>query len=316
MSVEIDSLYIPAIKPALKHKTVFEKFEALNPGEGFILINDHDPKPLYYQMVAELGKVFTWQYFMQGPKVWEVEIRKNETGQTVGELAASDLRKAEVFKKFGIDFCCGGRQTLSQACASSGVDPAALQEALKSAETSSQLAKANDYVRWQPDFLADYIYNQHHLYYYAEAPVIADLCFKLNARHGERFHELNTLTELFYTLQKELDAHFLKEEKVLFPFIKLMVRAKRTGDLSGLHEFPSVSEPVNMMELEHDEASSLLAAIRKASNDFTPPEVACNSFHLLYKKLKALEEDLHLHIHLENNILFPKALALEKSLYL
>jgi regulator of cell morphogenesis and NO signaling len=125
---------------------------------------------------------------------------------------------------------------------------------------------------------------------------------------------LYEVRELYKELQGELNAHFIKEEKVLFPFIKAIVKAKRTGDFSELNNYPSVKEPVQMMEMEHEAAGEILREIRKATNDYALPEGACNSFGLLYKKLEALEKDLHQHIHLENNILFPKALQLEREI--
>src|SRR5688572_22388669 len=111
-------LYVPSLPPQQKHPAVFQQFDALQDGESFLLINDHDPKPLYYQMIAERGATFNWQYLEKGPQSWQVQITKNKAddGETVGEIVAKDIRKAEVFKKFGIDFCCGGKKSLKQAC--------------------------------------------------------------------------------------------------------------------------------------------------------------------------------------------------------
>jgi regulator of cell morphogenesis and NO signaling len=265
-------------------------------------------------MLAERGKIFTWQYIQKGPQWWEVEIKKNEAGETVGEIAAKDLRKAEVFKKYGIDFCCGGKKTLKQACAEANIDAAPVEAALEASNSATAQGNSNDYNRWQADFLADYIYNQHHIYYYEEGPVISDLADKVAARHGHHFTELYEVRELYKELQGELHSHFIKEEKVLFPFIKAIIKAKRTGDFSEVEAFPSVKEPVQMMEMEHEGAGEILLQLRKTTNNYRLPEDACNSFSLLYKKLEALEADLHQHIHLENNILFPKALQLEREL--
>src|SRR6476620_1490445 len=171
----IDSLFVPELQPALKHPAILKKFDALKEGESFVIINDHDPKPLYYQLLAERGSIFTWEYLEQGPEVWKVHIRKNEVvkGETVGEIAAKDLRKAEVFRKYGIDFCCGGKKSLQQTCAEKGLDLAAVEAELDQAGQSG--APTENYEGWDPAFLADYIYNKHHRYYYDEAPIIADL---------------------------------------------------------------------------------------------------------------------------------------------
>lgn len=313
---EVFVLNVTLIEPRLKHPTIFKHFDALNPGEAFQILNDHDPKPLYYQLIAERGAVFSWIYLEKGPQWWQVQIQKNDTekGETVGEIAAKDLRKAEVFKKYGIDFCCGGKKSLKEVCNEKGIDPAAIEAELDAAQEGAAVSAANDYSRWQPDFLADYIYNQHHIYYYEEMPVITDLMAKVKARHGAHFPELTTLSSFLSQLTSELDSHFIKEERVVFPFIKAMVQAKRTGNFEALNSQPSLTEPVRMMESEHETAGDMLAQIQKLTNDYTPPSDACNSFQFLYKKLKALDEDLHQHIHLENNLLFPKALAMEKEL--
>lgn len=307
-------LNVTLLEPRLKHPTIFKYFDALAEGEAFQILNDHDPKPLYYQLIAERGNTFSWQYIQKGPQWWQVEIRKNEKGVTVGELAAADVRKAEVFKKYGIDFCCGGKKTLKQACAEKGIDPALVEAELNNSSNQATSAPAFDFNRWAPDFLVDYIYNQHHQYYYQEAPVIADLLQKVVARHGDHFPELYQLAGLYLQLQQELQGHFFKEERVLFPFIKALVKAQKERDFSALADYPAINEPVQMMEAEHEAAGEILAEIQAVTNNFAPPAGACNSFQLLYKKLRDLDTDLHQHIHLENNILFPKALALEKEL--
>lgn len=307
-----DSLFIPELEPAKKHPAVFQKFDALQNGESFVLVNDHDPKPLYYQLVAGRGKTVEWEYLEEGPAVWRVKIGKSKTEETIGQMVAKDIRKAEVFKKWGIDFCCGGKKTVQQACKEKGLDAAAVSADLAALATPAK--SANDFIRWQPDFLADYIYNQHHRYYYDEEPVITELLNKVAGRHGEHFPELNTLSSLYRELVAELNEHFMREERVLFPFIKALVQAKNTGNGEALQRQPSLTAPIQMMEADHAAAGDVLARMRTATNGYTPPPAACNSFRFLYHKLAELEDDLHQHVHLENNVLFPKALELEKGL--
>lgn len=311
---DIFVLNVTLIEPRLKHPTIFKHFDALKEGEAFQILNDHDPKPLYYQLLGERGNIFTWSYVEQGPQWWRVQIKKNDlqSGDTVGEIAAKDIRKAEVFKKYGIDFCCGGKKSLKQACEEKGLDVDIVEAELENPVQAT--SAANDYNRWEPDFLADYIYNQHHLYYYNELPVLKGLITKVTQHHGGHHPQLKYMYSLFGQLVQELDTHFMKEEKIVFPFIKALVIAKRTGDFDALNSQPSITDPIRIMEVDHDNAGEILAQMNKLSNDYTPPADACNSFQFLYKKLKDLEEDLHQHIHLENNILFPKALRLEKEL--
>jgi regulator of cell morphogenesis and NO signaling len=278
------------------------------------ILNDHDPKPLYYQMIAERGNIFSWTYEEQGPSWWKVTIRKNDTaaGETVGEIAAKDLRKAEVFKKFGIDFCCGGKKSLTQVCKEKGIDEAVLTAELDAMKETPQAS--NDYAQWQPAFLADYIYNQHHKYYYRENPVIKELLSKVVAHHGPQHPALYKIADAYHVLEQELNNHFAKEETVVFPFVKALAEAEQPGKRNLLKQFPSLNEALNLMEADHEEAGAMLVKIRELANDYTVPEDGCNSYRFLYKKLEDLEADLHLHIHLENNILFPAALKLEKEL--
>lgn len=310
----IDTLFVPGLQPALKHPTIFRKFDSLTEGDEFVIINDHDPKPLYYQLLAERGNIFSWNYLEQGPEVWKVHIKKHETapGETVGGIAAKDIRKAEVFKKYGIDFCCGGKKSLKQVCDEKDLPLATLEAELERVTVGTPVSE--NYDRWSPDFLADYIYNKHHEYYYEQGPVIGELLTKVSDHHADRHTELVEVSRLFLVLARELNAHFAKEEKIVFPFIKALVRAKQTGNKEELRNQFLLSQPIQMMEQDHEEAGAILAKLSEATNSYSPPPGVCNSFQFLYRKLKELQDDLHQHIHLENNILFPKALALEKEL--
>lgn len=305
-------LDVTQLEPRMKHPTIFRLFDNLQPGETLIIHNDHDPKPLYYQLIAERGNIFQWTYLEKGPEDWKVAIRRNDTeaGESIGELAAKDIRKAEVFKKYGIDFCCGGKKSLKQACEEAGADLALVQAELS--KPAGTTTSSNDFTGWTPSFLADYIFNQHHQYYYRQQPVIADLLEKVVNRHGSHFPELITLMGLYKELVGELNTHFYKEEKVLFPFIRSFQTATETAPAKSVDNL-SLREPVQMMEADHEMAGEILAGINKLTNNYTPPANACNSFQFLYAKLKELQDDLHIHIHLENNILFPKALAMEKE---
>ena len=308
-------LNVTLLEPKLKHPTIFQWFDDLPAGKAFYILNDHDPKPLYYQMIAERGNVFSWQYEEKGPQCWKVLIKKNteEEGPTLGELAAADVRKAEVFKKFGIDFCCGGKKSLKQACEELKLDVAQVEKELNETVQQSR-GTSFDFNRWELDFLSDYIYNEHHQYYYAEGPIIADLMQKVYNHHGASHPFLQKLSAMYKTLQSELSAHFLKEEKIIFPHIKNLVNAKKTNTAPVMDGIDNIQTPLQVMEADHEAAGGLLAEMRALTNGYTLPADACNSFALLYHKMKALEEDLHQHIHLENNILFAKAAKLEKEL--
>jgi regulator of cell morphogenesis and NO signaling len=312
---DVYELNVTLLPPNLKHPTIFEHFDLLQPGEAFRILNDHDPKPLYYQLIAERGNIFSWTYLEKGPVWWKVLIRKLDTdkGETIGQIAAKDIRKAEVFKKYGIDFCCGGKKSLKEVCEEKGLNQSAIETELNGSNTLVSTAPTMAFDKWDADFLADYIYNQHHKFYYTEEPAITGLVNKVADHHGATSNSLLELRTVYNVLIKELNNHFMKEEKVVFPFIKALIEAKKTGDLSVLQQM-SISEPIRIMESDHEAAGDILEQIRTLTDNYTPPANACNSYQFMFKKLKELDEDLQQHIHLENNILFPKAVAVEKEL--
>lgn len=312
----METLDVTQIEPRLKHPTIFEKFDALSGGESFILHNDHDPKPLYYQLIAERGQVFDWEYLTEGPAVWEIKISKLKNGtlaSTIGELVAEDFRKAEVFRKFGLDFCCGGGKSLKEACDEKNIDAAVVAIALSEVE-NQQTSSQHDFNSWQLDFLADYIVNIHHKYVAESLTMLDEFSAKVAEVHVDLHPEVAEIAQLFNAVAAELKAHMLKEENILFPYIKELVAAKREKTTIDPSSFGSVANVIRVMESEHVSAGGNMEKIHKLSNAFTPPEDACSSYRVLFSKLEEFEKDLHQHIHLENNILFPKAIELEKEL--
>lgn len=309
----IDTLDVTKIEPRLKHPTIFEHFDALKAGQSFTIHNDHDPKPLYYQLLGERGNIFTWEYLQSGPEVWLVNIVKNKADEdgnieTVGSIAAKDYRKAEVFKKFGIDFCCGGEKSLKDASAEAGISEEHLKAELEKADTVTSSA-SQDYNKWGLDFLADYIKNTHHQYVKESAPVLKGLAEKVALAHGLQQAELFDLAKRVDSLLTDLLDHVNKEETIVFPAIKTLVAKRDAGDKSPLEG--SLETAIKLMHEEHDHAGDDLRYFRKITSDYTLPAGACNSYTYLFEKLKEFEDDLFRHIHLENNILFPKAIALE-----
>jgi regulator of cell morphogenesis and NO signaling len=304
---------VTKIEPRLKHATIFSEFDQLPDGQAIMIHNDHDPKPLYYQFLGERGNVFTWNYKENGPVVWEVEITKklqNSKEDTIGKIVSSDIRKAEVFKKLGIDFCCGGKKTLAAACMEKGLDVLAVKEELEKTTIDNAPAQT-DYNDWTLSFLADYIVNVHHNYIRKNAPVILELAEKVATRHGKGHSELNEIKDKVNAAMRELDIHMKKEEFVLFPYIKQIEASKSSGHKPT--GFDSVMQPISVMENDHDLVGDLFRDISALSNNYKTPENACNSYSLFYFKLQEFENDLHTHIHLENNILFPRAVELEKE---
>lgn len=232
--------------------------------------------------------------------------------QKIGDIVAQDYRTADVFKKFGLDFCCGGKRTVSEACEKKDVDVEELTRELQS--VTQQDSGNHNYSSWSPSLLINYIIERHHDFVRSKSPEIESYARKVAKVHGKRHEELNDILEEFLALKEELLQHLEKEENVLFPYIKTLTEAEKNGKSPDKPPFGTVENPVAMMEQEHDEAGEAMERIQKLSDDFTPPEDACTSYRVLFQNLEGFQDDLHKHVHLENNVLFPKALELEKRL--
>jgi regulator of cell morphogenesis and NO signaling len=218
----------------------------------------------------------------------------------VGDIVSEDYRRAAALKRFGIDFCCGGKVTLEAACLKKGVALDDVAEALAASDAYG-VAALPRVTAWDPAFLADYVVNEHHTYVRESVPVLRAFTEKVARVHGAERPDLVTIAHLFDALATELTEHMASEEEVVFPRIK-------TPDADG----PALRDLVGDMEAEHDAAGALMAEIRRLSDDYTPPEGACNTYRAAFAKLEEFEDDLHRHVHIENHVLFPKALALDE----
>jgi len=236
------------------------------------------------------------------------------TEKTVREMALEIPAATAVFEKLGIDYCCGGGQTLAQACQAANVSISQVAEALAAASRAeSATAEARD---WQIEPLAEllaHIQSTHHVYTREAIGRLGPLFDKVCPVHGENHPELLRLREIFGGLAGELTTHMMKEEIVLFPHVLRMEEAVVAKEPVLPSPFGSVRNPVAMMMAEHDGAGNALRNMRRMSNGYTAPSDACVSFQTLYKALAALEADLHRHIHLENNVLFPRAIEMERA---
>jgi regulator of cell morphogenesis and NO signaling len=236
------------------------------------------------------------------------------TAKTVRELAVEIPEATRIFEKFGIDYCCGGNKSLDEACAGANLT---VDDVLDSLEMAEQTARARKSDRnWLAESLADligHINNTHHKYTREEIARLGPLFEKVVAVHGESHPELQHLRALFHGLAQELTTHMMKEEMVLFPYIVRMEEAVIQRDPVLPAPFGTVKNPVAMMMHEHDAAGDALRAMREASGGYTIPRDACVSYQALYKALADFEKDLHQHIHLENNILFPRAIEMERA---
>jgi regulator of cell morphogenesis and NO signaling len=232
--------------------------------------------------------------------------------QTVREIALEHPRSIRVFERFGIDYCCGGRKPLAEACVAHDVSVDAVLAALDSAATTAEPSPV-DWSQTPLQELIEHIVSTHHSYVKAELPRLAALAQKVVNRHGDTQAHLPALQKTIAQLDDELTHHLAKEENILFPYIAALETAMATGGAIPDACFGTVANPIAMMTSEHDAAGGLLAEIDRLSDHFNTPAGACPTYHAFYDGLKEFELDLHRHIHLENNILFPRAIDLESS---
>jgi regulator of cell morphogenesis and NO signaling len=228
----------------------------------------------------------------------------------VGQLVAERPRRARLFDRLGIDYCGGGRMPLDQACQAKGLN---VNDILHELATSDAQSPEDDRIDWAGATmgeLADHIVAVHHSFLRQELPRLAAHVDQVASVHGERHPELREVREVFASLKEELESHMLKEEKILFPIIKQLEVATRTPRF----HCGSVNNPIRVMEHEHKDAGAALARLRELTDGYAVPTDACNTYRAMLAGLADLETDLHRHIHKENEILFPRALATEAAL--
>lgn len=225
--------------------------------------------------------------------------------ETLASIVTRDLHSVAVLEKYHLDFCCNGKRTLQEACSAKSLDAAAIADELQTAFNPTDMRQM-PFTEMTAEQLISHILIRHHFYVKQIMPQIHMHVEKVAMKHGERFPYIQTVSELFSEVQSEMTCHMRKEEEVLFPRIKQLEQLSVTKENDGIPE-GFISGPVNVMEAEHEHAGEILYQIRSLTNNYTAPDGACNTFRIALAELKEFEEDLHQHVHLENNILFPKA---------
>jgi regulator of cell morphogenesis and NO signaling len=229
---------------------------------------------------------------------------------TIREIVANDYRTAAVFERHGLDFCCGGCKTIEESCREHGIDSGTLLRELDDVLTASAAA-APAYNKWDAVTLIDYIVSVHHGYVRDAIPRLVQHTQKIAEVHGARRTELAHVARLVGRVAAEMHAHMEKEEQVLFPYIREVEEAGHAGRPAPPAPFGTVRNPIRAMESEHEFVGDAMAEIRQLTDGYRPPEGACATYELCLRELAGFERDLHAHVHLENNVLFPKAVALE-----
>ncbi len=233
----------------------------------------------------------------------------------VKDILTSNIKAAHVFEKYGIDFCCKGNRPLGEACAEKNVSVDTILNELNSVSESDKESTSDmRFENWDLKFLIDYIINNHHSFVRNAIPQMMPHLEKVAFKHGNKYSELKDIKSLFEDVVEEMYSHMHKEETILFHIIRYLVDCRKFNERPKMNGFKTVKNPIDTMEAEHTSAGGALEKIRELTNNFTPPADACNTFRLTYKELEDFEKDLHIHVHLENNILFPKAIKLEEEL--
>ena len=232
---------------------------------------------------------------------------------TVGQIVAQDYRTAQVFKNHKIDFCCKGNRSLEEVAQKNKLDLEQLKQELEAVQGNDQ-GDTTNFESWPLDLLADYVEKKHHRYVEERIPVLRPYLEKLCKVHGDSHPELFEILDHFNATAGELSMHMKREELVLFPWIRKMVLAQSKGQVPEPPKFGTVQNPIKQMMEEHDNEGERFRMIAALSDDYNPPADACNTYRVTFSLLEEFEDDLHRHIHLENNILFPKSEQLEKQL--
>jgi len=229
------------------------------------------------------------------------------------DIVTQDFHAAAVFEKYALDFCCRGGKTIDEACRERGIEAASVLGELNALRSKS-MESSPSFDHWEIDFLIDFIVKNHHAFVTRMIPILLAHTQKIASVHGAHHPEVVRIAEHFSTIAGDLQQHMQKEERVLFPFINGLAQAKRTDQHVVQPPFGTVGNPIRMMEAEHQSAGDEMRIIRELSGAYNPPDDACTTYRVTYQELRDFEIDLHQHVHLENNILFPKAILLEREL--
>ncbi len=224
----------------------------------------------------------------------------------IGEYVVTDYRTAKVFEKYGIDFCCGGKVSLSATCKEKALDLNTILREIESVK-NEPTERGQDYDSWELPFLSDYIINIHHTYLKENTDQILAYVLKIEEVHGANHPELHHIARIFTKIASDMAAHLIFEEAVFFPAIKKVAESLKTGRVPQKEDIDTIMTALDKLSKEHDEIGDSVHEIRHLSMDYKIPGDACNTFTLTYQNLKEFEDDLHKHVHLENNILFVKA---------
>ncbi len=232
----------------------------------------------------------------------------------VKDYVKANIKAANVFEKYGIDFCCKGNRPITEVCKENNIEINQVLDEISNLDSTDQSKNNQRFDEWELTFLMDYIVNNHHKFVRNMISQLTPHLEKVTLKHGNTYPYLNEVESLFKEVTKDMVSHMDKEEKMLFPIIKYLKDCEKFEEKPKTNGYGTIITPIEVMETEHTNAGDAMEKIKILTNNFTPPADACNTFQLTYSELSDFEKDLHIHVHLENNILFPKAILLEKEL--
>ena len=233
--------------------------------------------------------------------------------KNIKDIVIDNFHTADLFEKFGIDFCCNGNRPLREALEEKQITDVKFLEELNKVNLSIQQNNQR-HAEWDLNFLAQYIVNNHHTYVKNAIPDINAHLQKVYNVHGEKYSYIAEVQNIFTLVAEEMMSHMMKEERILFPLIKYLTETQKFNEKPKTGGFGTIKNPIRQMEAEHVSAGNAMDTIRKLTNNYVLPEDACTTFQITYKELDEFEKDLHKHVHLENNILFPRSIELEEEL--
>ncbi|MFD2872932.1 DUF542 domain-containing protein [Mucilaginibacter ximonensis] len=301
-------LDISAVAPVFKNAALIEKYDALKPGQSFMLANDANLTAYYHLLSNQRGLNFDWEPMEQGPEKWMIKIIKRSPEsdtETIGAIVARDYRKSQALIEYDVDFSCGGNRTLSQAL---GGQEGAIKEILQQWKAVDQLPAEGrlNYQGWNLTLLSKYISQIHHNFVITQTAFITDMAFKVAASNSSRHPEIKNVAEIFSSVGKLFEHHVETQEKAYFPAIQTLAGAKLVGEEKDLNE--EARRLNDAILTEGKDIVNKLRQIRLLTNHYTAPVYTSSACKILYKLLADYEKDALLHFHLENNILFPKVL--------
>lgn len=231
----------------------------------------------------------------------------------IKDILTSNIKAAHIFEKYDIDFCCKGNRPLKEVCDEKNINIEEILTEINSITNSNNI-KEEQFDNWSLTFLMDYIINNHHSYVKNTISQMIPHLEKVSSKHGEKYPELYEIKLIFEKVAKEMISHMQKEEDMLFHVIRYLIDCQNFNERPKMNGFKTIKNLIDVMEDDHANTGKAMERIRLLTNRFAPPADACNTFKLTYKELEDFEKDLHIHVHLENNILFPKAIQLEIDL--